>query len=99
MDSRVGADGDNYPDQFADISYGVQGSEEGLIGFLTTPTPGAANSETVANVGPWITDVVDRPGEIAVDAPLVVTNPTNALSSANSRNGRDQSSRRRSTST
>ena len=71
--SEFGADGNDYPDQFADISYGIQGGPDGLIGFLTTPTPGEPNSEDIANVGPSILDVVDRPGAIAADESLIVT--------------------------
>ncbi len=71
--SEFGTDGEDYPDQFADISFGFQTGGDGLVGFLTTPTPGAANAEVVANAGPWISRVVDRPGAIMADEPLVVT--------------------------
>ena len=58
---ELSAEGDNSP------------TNGGLVGFLLQPTPGEANPGEVANVGPTIEDVTDRPGLIPADQALVIT--------------------------
>lgn len=73
VQSEYGEAGSDYPTQFGDVSYGIQGAGGSFVGFMTTPTPGAANSAEVLNIGPTITDVTNRIGTIAASGPLVIS--------------------------
>ncbi|MCK4997924.1 MAG: lamin tail domain-containing protein, partial [Anaerohalosphaera sp.] len=55
-----------YPLQGEDISYGMTYNDtidQYVEVFFTTPTPGAANSSSLANLGPKITEAVHLPHE------------------------------------
>ncbi|MCA9216462.1 MAG: CotH kinase family protein, partial [Planctomycetales bacterium] len=65
--------GGNYRDQFSDISFGVSNSDPQIIGYLTTPTPGAANQSEVVNIGPNIRAVTQNIDRITDSEVLLVT--------------------------
>ncbi|HZO85866.1 MAG TPA: CotH kinase family protein, partial [Verrucomicrobiae bacterium] len=48
-----------YEEQFADVSYGRDRVDPNIIGFFTTPTPGAQNSTSGANFAPALAFSVD----------------------------------------
>ena len=62
--------GRNFPDQFADISYGV--AANGKIGFLTNPTPGESNDSPIEDIGPRISAVTRNIEPISSEEALVV---------------------------
>jgi hypothetical protein len=69
----------DYPQQYADISYGLS---NGMVGYLQRPTPGAANQVALMQSGPAIHNVTKNPPAPAPGESLVVTAevaPTAAL--------------------
>ncbi len=75
--SEYGEAGADYPDQFADVSYGMRGVGgavvEPAVGFLAEPSPRAPNSVDLLNDGPLIVDVTRQPGALDDEQNLVVT--------------------------
>ena len=74
MLSQISDDGADYPEQFADISYGHTNSGAGGIGsidYLATPTPGEANSEAFSQ-GPLISNVNATPSVPQAGQPIAV---------------------------
>ena len=77
--TEFGSAEDGYPEQRANVSYGTTGAAN-VIGYFDTPTPGAANSDTVYE------GLVDQP-QYSVsrgffDAPFSVTISTSTPDSA-----------------
>jgi hypothetical protein len=70
--SQYGTSTADYPQQVVDISYGVSGLNDSDIGYLSTPTPGGHNSETIF-LGPVIDRVDFTPSEPSTSEPIVVT--------------------------
>ena len=60
-----------FPHQLEDVSYGRDTA--GGLGFLTTPTPGAANGSASTTLPPHIGEVTDRPGQIVPGDAITVT--------------------------
>ena len=44
--SEYGGAGADYAEQFSDVSYGVARDDAGVVGYMTTPTPGAPNVDS-----------------------------------------------------
>ncbi|MGC6426108.1 MAG: lamin tail domain-containing protein [Akkermansiaceae bacterium] len=69
--------GGSFPGQFEGVSYGIgQGGGGSLIGYHTEITPGGPNGDSLAEVGPIIRSVTDKPERPVGgtgSAPLLVT--------------------------
>ncbi len=66
-----------FPVQHPNASFGWVGLgnevDPPIPGYFPTPTPGEANSDDDAMVGPLVLDVTHNPGELADDEDLVIT--------------------------
>jgi hypothetical protein len=71
--SEFGADGIDFPQQFEDVSYGVQTVGGGPF-YFPTPTPGRTNRVVaINNSGPAISEVTHQPVRPTAAEELVVT--------------------------
>lgn len=81
--SEFGSDGEDYPRQIPDVSYGLVPTEgplhESPVGYFATPTPGAPNAAVDAITGPRIRDVTEVTGPLADDQDLVITATVEAM--------------------
>ncbi|NQU26554.1 MAG: CotH kinase family protein, partial [Candidatus Nealsonbacteria bacterium] len=72
--SQFGLGGDNYPEQFQDISYGIGSLIDTTdVRYFTDPTPWQANSQGIVVAGPIITGMTEPLMAMEDDQDIVVT--------------------------